>query len=90
MAIIPAEMTRKAWRQAAWERQFEDLARLWQRRLNLSHWQISWSMSDCIRDDPDITGHVHVRTENGHQAEITIADCIADCDERERADGGVK
>lgn len=86
MAIIPAELTLKAWRQAAWERQFEDLARRWEKRLNLSHWTISWSMADCINEDPDVTGHVHVRTEHGHEAEITIADCIADCDERVRAE----
>lgn len=67
-------------RKAIWDEHFEALAQTWRRRLHLVHWEINWTMADVVGDDPNHEAQVSVRTQLGHEAEITIAERIADRD----------
>jgi hypothetical protein len=82
----PKPMTQQDWRKLTWNELFDEVALRWKGQLNLRDWEISWSMDDLAGDHPDNEAHCIVRTELGHEAEIIIADRIAEYepDQREK------
>lgn len=87
MAIISSKskpMTQQDWRKLIWNELFDAVALQWKGWLNLRNWDIWWTMADVAGDDPDNEAHCAVRTELGHEAEITIADQIAEYEPKQR------